>query len=126
MLVKNWQGLTPGQFILLHEEAIADEYNAYVAFSADGDQGVAGQGEVVDPNSIFFNHAVVYYGSKIYDPSYGIAHSSQNLSNYEDSSLHGTKSIVFRRNTPLGSSTWNYYLYIVSPNVIGVEELIAQ
>jgi hypothetical protein len=66
--------------------------NSY-AFTAASDvtdaTGVAGQGGVSNPASIFADHAFVRYNGKWYDPSYGIPYASPSLQSVQDTSIAG-------------------------------------
>lgn len=52
--------------------------------------GINGQGPNTRPQSIFSDHAVVQYGSNIYDPSYGTSYASGAFeSNFKSNALDG-------------------------------------
>ena len=85
-LVKNWTFSSPGTGTYPYIVSLAaGPYNGAAQLS-----GVAGQSNS-DPRSWFTNHAVVSYGSTIYDPSYGGASYSSTifLANFETNSLAG-------------------------------------
>ena len=48
--------------------------------------GIPGQGQA-DPASIFFNHVVVMYDTKVYDPSYGKTYTT--MKDFEDTAVAG-------------------------------------
>jgi hypothetical protein len=49
--------------------------------------GVAAQGDQANPQAYFTDHAVVEYGNKLYDPSYG-QNTFENRTAWEDASLN--------------------------------------
>lgn len=83
-------------------------------FNPIRNSGVAGQGNP-NPRADFDNHAIVEYGGKYYDPSYGAPVFNSGV-NWEDSSIDGFGAYV------IDQSTGNFQKWIWKPDQKGSQE----
>jgi hypothetical protein len=90
--VKNWRQdlLVENNFTFYHEDPGILQFEFPLMngnlISPNGNLwGLSGQGPNNEPPGFFFDHAIVKYGNKIYDPSYGT--KFENLSDWESSSV---------------------------------------
>ena len=124
-LVKNWGDLSVGDFIELPSVMglpfTAENYS--IAQSDLGLSGIAGQGPgagVPDPRSIFPNHAIVAYNSKLYDPSYGVKYNSSSSVGYiefENESLDAALGTIVRVQLTATDAKWFYYVSTLNNDV---------
>jgi hypothetical protein len=91
LIVKNWSAALPKLGFL---DPIADELS-----------GVEGQNHP-NPQSLFYDHAIVVAFGKIYDPSYGTPECNSYAS-WEEMSLEGYGGMV-RILDPLGGNSGDY------------------
>ena len=68
--VKDWS-ITERTFTPNLSDNLFIQYDSYLAYSPIDVLGIPAQGVNKNPNSAFYNHAIVRYNNTIYDPSYG-------------------------------------------------------
>ena len=117
-LVKNWGNVSLGEFIELPaaQDFPATLPNYEIAKSDYGLSGINGQGSgvgVVDPRSIFVNHAIVNYNGKLYDPSYGVKYNSNGSTGMialENASLDAAQGTIVRVQLTPRDAKWFFYV----------------
>ncbi len=120
-LVKNWGGVSNGDLIelpLAYNKP--DDNDGYETAKSDfGKTGISGQGNVPEPRSIFLNHAVVFYGNKTYDPSYGKKYDELGIGKLEQASCDAVKGCIIR--VAHSQNDKKFYFYVLSKNTASIE-----
>jgi hypothetical protein len=130
MLVKNWHFEGPGidnpvDASYRWLEAILDA-NGNVLNEGQGGQGITvwstgsidGQGPLAPTKQLFGDHAIVRFGDKYYDPSYGNPDPIEDENDWEEFALHG-----FSTRYAVTVNGVNYWLRYASKQVDDTKEV---
>ncbi len=115
-LIKNWGDLKVWSMILIpcDVQYPEREQDFDSATWASGQNGIMGQGGVMNPRSIFDSHVFTKYGNRIYDPSYGIKSDWDNIEDFESRCLAATKGLILSVERRTGDT--EFYFCVLGVN----------